>query len=290
MIESRLQIQRIAMKVIICGFCIFVFAMSLYAEVIAGVSLRVNGRAITLYEISSLQSQLKIPKQAAIDMLINERLKDDEIERFKINIDEFKIDEEITLLAANANLSKEEFLTRATKNGVSLQEYRQQIKKNLQTQELMHKIVSSNINISSEDELLQYYTRHKNEFTVPSQVRVVRYIAQNDNDLQKAITAPKKNIAGVKKFNETISLSSLSPQIAQVFMHTPNNEFTPVLTTGGNGFVSFLIKERLGEKALDFEEAKPIINQKIMAQKEQNIISEHFNKIRSSANIVTLRE
>lgn len=278
------------MKVIICGFCIFVFAMSLYAEVIAGVSLRVNGRAITLYEISSLQSQLKISKQAAIDMLINERLKDDEIERFKINIDEFKIDEEITLLAANANLSKEEFLTRATKNGVSLQEYRQQIKKNLQTQELMHKIVSSNINISSEDELLQYYTRHKNEFTVPSQVRVVRYIAQNDNDLQKAITAPKKNIAGVKKFNETISLSSLSPQIAQVFMHTPNNEFTPVLTTGGNGFVSFLIKERLGEKALDFEEAKPIINQKIMAQKEQNIISEHFNKIRSSANIVTLRE
>ncbi len=278
------------MKVIICGFCIFVFAMSLYAEVIAGVSLRVNGRAITLYEISSLQSQLKISKQAAIDMLINERLKDDEIERFKINIDEFKIDEEITLLAANTNLSKEEFLTRATKNGVSLQEYRQQIKKNLQTQELMHKIVSSNINISSEDELLQYYTRHKNEFTVPSQVRVVRYIAQNDNDLQKAITAPKKNIAGVKKFNETISLSSLSPQIAQVFMHTPNNEFTPVLTTGGNGFVSFLIKERLGEKALDFEEAKPIINQKIMAQKEQNIISEHFNKIRSSANIVTLRE
>ncbi len=95
---------------------------------------------------------------------------------------------------------------------------------------------------------------------------------------------------GVQKFNETISLSSLNPQIAQVFMNTPNNEFTPVLATGGNGFVSFLIKERLGENLLDFEEAKPLIQQKIIAHKEQSVISEHFNKIRSSANIVTLRE
>lgn len=94
----------------------------------------------------------------------------------------------------------------------------------------------------------------------------------------------------MQKINETISLSSLSPQIAQVFLNTPNNEFTPVLTTGGNSFVSFLVKERLGEKAISFDEAKPLINQKIMAQKEQSIITEHFNKIRSSANIITLRE
>lgn len=154
----------------------------------------------------------------------------------------------------------------------------------------MQRILASNVNISSEEELLSYYTRNKKEFMVPSSVRVVRYLAQSDDELQKAIAAPNKNIKGVQKFNETITLSSLSPQIAQVFLSTPNNEFTPVLATGGNGFVCFLIKERLGESLLDFEEAKPIINQKIMAHKEQSIIAEHFNKIRSSANIVTLRE
>ncbi|MCX2716165.1 peptidyl-prolyl cis-trans isomerase [Helicobacter sp. MIT 21-1697] len=271
----------------VCLLCACV--LNTYGEVIAGVAIRVNGHAITLYEIASLQSRLKISKQAAIDMLINERLKDDEIERFKISIEDFKIDEEIALLAANANLSKEEFLRKAT-HTMSLQEYRSQIKKQLQTKELMQRILASNISISSEDELLSYYTHHKKEFLIPSQVRVVRYFAQSDNALQKAIQSPKQNIRGVQKVNETIALSSLNPQIAQVFMHTPNNEFTPVLTTGGNGFVSFLVKERLGESPINFEEAKPLINQKIMAQKEQSIITEHFNKIRSSANIITLRE
>lgn len=276
------------MKKIICFLCLCVLVSQ--AEIIAGVAIRVNGHAITLNEIAKLQAQMKISKKAAIDMLINERLKDDEIERFKISVDEFKIDEEISQIAANANMSKDALLTKATRDGTTLQEYRNSIKKQLQTKELMQRILASNINISSEDELLSYYTKHKKEFMLPSSVRVVRYMAHNEGDLQKAIHSPKAQIQGVQKANETISLSSLSPQIAQVFLHTPNNEFTPVLTTGGNGFVSFLVKERLGEKIISFEEAKPLINQKIMAQKEQSIITEHFNKIRSSANIVTLRE
>ena len=276
------------MKKIICFLCLCVLVSQ--AEIIAGVAILVNGHAITLSEISILQTQMKISKKAAIDMLINERLKDDEIERFKISIDEFKIDEEISQIAANANLSRNVLLAKVTRDGTTLQEYRNKIKKQLQTKELMQRILASNISISSEDELLSYYTKHKKEFLLPSSVRVVRYTAQNESNLQNAIQSPKATIQGVQKINETISLSSLSPQIAQVFLSTPNNEFTPVLTTGGNGFVSFLVKERLGEKAISFDEAKPLINQKIMAQKEQSIIAEHFNKIRSSANIITLRE
>ncbi len=283
MLLQRIQMKAIVYVLLICA------GVGLYAEVVAGVALRVNGYAITLYEIEKTQKELRISKQEAIDILINERLRDDEIERFKISVDDFKVDEEIAHIAANMNLSKEQLLAKVTKD-MSLQEYRAQIKKQIQTRELMQRILASNVNISSEEELLSYYTRNKKEFMVPSSVRVVRYLAQSDDELQKAIAAPNKNIKGVQKFNETITLSSLSPQIAQVFLSTPNNEFTPVLATGGNGFVCFLIKERLGESLLDFEEAKPIINQKIMAHKEQSIIAEHFNKIRSSANIVTLRE
>lgn len=283
MLLQRIQMKAIVYVLLICA------GVGLYAEVVAGVALRVNGYAITLYEIEKTQKELRISKQEAIDILINERLRDDEIERFKISVDDFKVDEEIAHIAANMNLSKEQLLAKVTKD-MSLQEYRAQIKKQIQTRDLMQRILASNVNISSEEELLNYYTRNKKEFMVPSSVRVVRYLAQSDDELQKAIAAPNKNIKGVQKFNETITLSSLSPQIAQVFLSAPNNEFTPVLATGGNGFVCFLIKERLGESLLDFEEAKPIINQKIMAHKEQSIIAEHFNKIRSSANIVTLRE
>lgn len=268
-------------------FCIFTFASS---EIIAGVAIRVNGRSITLNEITKTQKTLKVSKQTAIDHLINERLKDDEIERFKISIDEFKIDEEIALIAAGANLSKEKLLAEVSKEGLSLQEYRSQIKKQLQTRELMQRIISSNISISNEDELLAYYTKNKKEFAIPSQVNVVRYSAPSDSLLQQAIQSPKQNIKGVQKNSESISIASLTPQVAQVFINTPDHTFTPVLTTGNNNLVSFYIKNRSGEKIMSYEEAKPIINQKIMARKEQSIITEHFNKLRSSADIITLRE
>lgn len=267
--------------------CLFTFAFS---EIIAGVAIRVNGRSITLNEIAQTQKTLKTSKQTAIDHLINERLKDDEIERFKINIDEFKIDEEIALIAANANLSKEKLLSEVSKEGLSLQEYRSKIKKQLQTRELMQRIISSNISISNEDELLAYYTKHKKEFAIPSQVNVVRYSSTSDSLLQQAIQSPKQNIKGVQKSSESIAIASLTPQVAQVFINTPNHTFTPVLTTGSNNLVSFYIKNRSGEKVMSYEEAKPIINQKIMARKEQSIITEHFNKLRSSADIITLRE
>ena len=41
---------------------------------------------------------------------------------------------------------------------------------------------------------------------------------------------------------------------------------------------------------MSYEEAKPMVNQRVMAQKEQSIIKEHFAKIRASAKIVYLRE
>lgn len=119
---------------------------------------------------------------------------------------------------------------------------------------------------------------------------MIRYSAPSDDLLQQAIQSPKQNIKGVQKSPESIAIASLTPQIAQIFINTPNQEFTPVLTTGGKNLVSFYIKSRSGEKIISFEDAKPIINQKIMASKEQSIIAEHFNKLRSSANIITLRE
>lgn len=275
--------------IFICStlLCLSTFAFS---EIIAGIAIRVNGRPITLNEIAQTQKTLKISKQAAIDHLINERLKDDEIERFKIKIDEFKIDEEIALIAASANLSKEKFLSKVDKEGFGLQEYRSKIKKQLQTRELMQRIISSNISISNENELLDYYTKHKKEFAIPSQINVVRYSASSDSLLQQAIQSPKQNIKGVQKSSENIIVASLTPQVAQVFINTPDHTFTPVLTTGNNNLVSFYIKNRSGEKIMNYEEARSIINQKIIARKEQSIIAEHFNRLRSNADIITLRE
>ena len=270
--------------------CLWFGGMVVASDVIAGVAVRVNGHAITLHEIEKMQKTMKVDRQQAIDLLINERLKDDEIERFKIGIDEFKIDDEIGRIASSNGINKRALLAPLAREGVSYQAYRADLKKQLQTRELMQKILASNVNITDESELFAYYNAHKKDFEVPSSVKVMRYSTSSDALLQKAMKDPKKNIEGVQKQEETINMHILSPQIAQVFVTTPKGDFTPVLNAGNNVLVSFLVLEKLGEKLMSYEEAKPMVNQRVMAQKEQSIIKEHFAKIRASAKIVYLRE
>lgn len=270
--------------------CLWFGGMVVASDVIAGVAVRVNGHAITLHEIEKMQKTMKVDRQQAIDLLINERLKDDEIERFKIGIDEFKIDDEIGRIASNNGINKSALIAQLAREGVSYQAYRADLKKQLQTRELMQKILASNVNITDESELFAYYNAHKKDFEVPSSVKVMRYSTSSDALLQKAMKDPKKNIEGVQKQEETINMHILSPQIAQVFVTTPKGDFTPVLNAGNNVLVSFLVLEKLGEKLMSYEEAKPMVNQRVMAQKEQSIIKEHFAKIRASAKIVYLRE
>ena len=270
--------------------CLWFGGMVVASDVIAGVAVRVNGHAITLHEIEKMQKTMKVDRQQAIDLLINERLKDDEIERFKISIDEFKIDDEIGRIASSNGINKSALIAQLAREGVSYQAYRSDLKKQLQTRELMQKILASNVNITDESELFAYYNAHKKDFEVPSSVKVMRYSTSSDALLQKAMKDPKINIEGVQKQEETINMHILSPQIAQVFVTTPKGDFTPVLNAGNNVLVSFLVLEKLGEKLMSYEEAKPMVNQRVMAQKEQSIIKEHFAKIRASAKIVYLRE
>ena len=270
--------------------CLWFGGMVVASDVIAGVAVRVYGHAITLHEIEKMQKTMKVDRQQAIDLLINERLKDDEIERFKIGIDEFKIDDEIGRIASSNGINKSALIAQLAREGVSYQAYRADLKKQLQTRELMQKILASNVNITDESELFAYYNAHKKDFEVPSSVKVMRYSTSSDALLQKAMKDPKKNIEGVQKQEETINMHILSPQIAQVFVTTPKGDFTPVLNAGNNVLVSFLVLEKLGEKLMSYEEAKPMVNQRVMAQKEQSIIKEHFAKIRASAKIVYLRE
>lgn len=270
--------------------CLWFGGMVVASDVIAGVAVRVNGHAITLHEIEKMQKTMKVDRQQAIDLLINERLKDDEIERFKIGIDEFKIDDEIGRIASSNGINKSALIAQLAREGVSYQAYRADLKKQLQTRELMQKILASNVNITDESELFAYYNAHKKDFEVPSSVKVMRYSTSSDALLQKAMKDPKKNIEGVQKQEETINMHILSPQIAQVFVTTPKGDFTPVLNAGNNVLVSFLVLEKLGEKLMSYEEAKSMVNQRVMAQKEQSIIKEHFAKIRASAKIVYLRE
>ncbi|MDU9759421.1 SurA protein, partial [Helicobacter pylori] len=78
-------------------------------NVVGGISLLVNGSPITLYQIQEEQKKSKVSKAQARDRLIAERIKNQEIERLKIHVDDDKLDQEMAMMAQQQGMDLDHF-------------------------------------------------------------------------------------------------------------------------------------------------------------------------------------
>ncbi|CBG40524.1 SurA N-terminal domain-containing protein [Helicobacter mustelae] len=258
---------------------------------IAGIAITVNGDPITLYQIKQTAKEQKLTEEKAIDFLVAQKIKEQEIKRLKINIDEEKIDNEIQNMAYRNGMDTKTFLSAIKKEQhMSEREFKKHLKEQMETQELMRSVLMSNGNSAGEEEMRDYYNKHRGEFNMPKEVLVVRYSAKSSELLEEAIKHPDTAMRGVERVQEKMSLASLAPQIGQVFATTKINEFTTILNAGNNTFVTFLIKEKIGEEQITFQQAKNFITQKLIEKRQDKILEDHFEKIKQKASIITLRK
>ncbi len=258
-------------------------------KVVGGISLLVNGSPITLYQIQEEQEKSKVSKAQARDRLIAERIKNQEIERLKIHVDDDKLDQEMAMMAQQQGMDLDHFKQMLMAEG-HYKLYRDQLKEHLEMQELLRNILLTNVDTSSETKMREYYNKHKEQFSIPTEIETVRYTATNQEDLERAMADPNLEIPGVSKANEKIEMKTLNPQIAQVFISHEQGSFTPVMNGGGGQFITFYIKEKKGKNEVSFSQAKQFIAQKLVEESKDKILEEHFEKLRVKSRIVMIRE
>ncbi|WP_120881735.1 SurA protein [Helicobacter pylori] len=258
-------------------------------KVVGGISLLVNGSPITLYQIQEEQKKSKVSKAQARDRLIAERIKNQEIERLKIHVDDDKLDQEMAMMAQQQGMDLDHFKQMLMAEG-HYKLYRDQLKEHLEMQELLRNILLTNVDTSSETKMREYYNKHKEQFSIPTEIETVRYTATNQEDLERAMADPNLEIPGVSKANEKIEMKTLNPQIAQVFISHEQGTFTPVMNGGGGQFITFYIKEKKGKNEVSFSQAKQFIAQKLVEESKDKILEEHFEKLRVKSRIVMIRE
>ncbi len=212
-------------------------------KVVGGISLLVNGSPITLYQIQEEQEKSKVSKAQARDRLIAERIKNQEIERLKIHVDDDKLDQEMAMMAQQQGMDLDHFKQMLMAEG-HYKLYRDQLKEHLEMQELLRNILLTNVDTSSETKMREYYNKHKEQFSIPTEIETVRYTSTNQEDLERAMSNPNLEVPGVSKANEKIEMKTLNPQIAQVFISHEQGSFTPVMNGGGGQFITFYIKEK----------------------------------------------
>ncbi|VEJ25727.1 SurA protein [Helicobacter pylori] len=258
-------------------------------KVVGGISLLVNGSPITLYQIQEEQEKSKVSKAQARDRLIAERIKNQEIERLKIHVDDDKLDQEMAMMAQQQGMDLDHFKQMLMAEG-HYKLYRDQLKEHLEMQELLRNILLTNVDTSSETKMREYYNKHKEQFSIPTEIETVRYTSTSQEDLERAMADPNLEIPGVSKANEKIEMKTLNPQIAQVFISHEQGSFTPVMNGGGGQFITFYIKEKKGKNEVSFSQAKQFIAQKLVEESKDKILEEHFEKLRVKSRIVMIRE
>ncbi len=258
-------------------------------KVVGGISLLVNGSPITLYQIQEEQEKSKVSKAQARDRLIAERIKNQEIERLKIHVDDDKLDQEMAMMAQQQGMDLDHFKQMLIAEG-HYKLYRDQLKEHLEMQELLRNILLTNVDTSSETKMREYYNKHKEQFSIPTEIETVRYTSTNQEDLERAMSNPNLEVPGVSKANEKIEMKTLNPQIAQVFISHEQGSFTPVMNGGGGQFITFYIKEKKGKNEVSFSQAKQFIAQKLVEESKDKILEEHFEKLRVKSRIVMIRE
>ncbi|MCQ2758745.1 SurA protein [Helicobacter pylori] len=258
-------------------------------NVVGGISLLVNGSPITLYQIQEEQKKSKVSKAQARDRLIAERIKNQEIERLKIHVDDDKLDQEMAMMAQQQGMDLDHFKQMLMAEG-HYKLYRDQLKEHLEMQELLRNILLTNVDTSSETKMREYYNKHKEQFSIPTEIETVRYTSTSQEDLERAMADPNLEIPGVSKANEKIEMKTLNPQIAQVFISHEEGSFTPVMNGGGGQFITFYIKEKKGKNEVSFSQAKQFIAQKLVEESKDKILEEHFEKLRVKSRIVMIRE
>jgi parvulin-like peptidyl-prolyl isomerase len=275
------------MKLIILA----IFFLSLEAKMVDAIAVIVNSEPITTYEIEKSSKILNIPPQQALELLIRKKLEKEQIKKLNISVDEFELQSAIENFAKKRGLDIFSLREKIEQSGTDWQEYKKSFKEHLLREKLYKKVAQITQKNFNEDELKEYYNRHKNEFEIAKEVEIVKYISPSKSILEKIRQNPlfaPDNPSLLQKGEEVIELSKVSPEFATLLQQTPEGEFTQILPLQ-NSYLLIYIKSKRGKKTLPFEEVKGYILNKLSNKNSAKSVEEYFDRLKASAKIKILR-
>ncbi|BBG64843.1 hypothetical protein NNO_0141 [Hydrogenimonas sp.] len=269
--------------------CSSLFALSTaFAGLVDAVSIVVNDQPITLYEIYKTEKSLGVPKTKAIELLIKKRIKEEELERLGISVDDYDVMNEIERIAKQNGIDTLQMRTILAKQGVRWEEYKKNIKERLLQERLYRRILSTKIQSPSEETLKEYYRLHIKEFSLPQKIEVIQYSSADRKALEAVMRNPLASLRGVVRKQEVLDTEGLNRELLYLLTRTPKGEFTQIIPVGGQ-FVVFLVQDFINTEPVPFEKVKEKVFAMWMEQKQQEAIESHFEKLRAAASVKVLR-
>lgn len=280
-------------------------ADALSAEIVDRVVAVVNNDVIPLYELNQaarpyierikssqypndVQRKLLFEvRQKVLDELINEKLTDQELQRLKISVSEKEVDNTIERMKEAQSMTDEKLRQLLNQEGMTMEEYRQNAKKQLLRARLVTREVRSKVVITQED-IKTYYENHRAEYAGEKKyhlrniyIRIPSYASEEDRSMaRRAMENIALELEGGKRFEsfaETsfdapavaegddlgfFELDELAPQLQDAIKNKKAGEFTQILEADF-GYQIVYIEEIVESGGKSLEEASPEIQDKL---------------------------
>jgi peptidyl-prolyl cis-trans isomerase SurA len=306
--------------------CAPLSADTLVEEIIARVNNQIITRSEFQHSREALKQEVQQQDAANADKLYAEREKDilrdliDQqllLERGKdldITADTDVI-KQLDQMRKEMNLDSMEDLEKAAQaQGISFEDYKQNLRNRIITQQVIGREVGSHMQVSKEEEQ-RFYDEHKSELQRPEQIRLSEILAApstangaSPDDPQQIAAAKSKaedllaQIRGGAKFDEVAKKNSNGPTAAQggdlgffkrgvlakeledkTFAMTPGDVSDVIRTK--QGFVILKVVEHQAEGIPPLKEIEPRVQDAIYMQKLQPALRAYLQKLREEASI-----
>lgn len=261
---------------------------SMSAGTINAISVIVNEEPITLFEIYKYSKQFKISKKEAIEVLIRQKIEDNEIKKRGITVNTFEVDNYMEKIARKSGINLYEYNNFLMSKNVNLDDYKDDIKNKLKKDKLYDDIFAEQRKDISTKDMKDFYGKNLDKFTRSSSYDVSIYTSSDRGELMSVIKNPMASSPGVQKEDRTLMASQINAKFNSILANTKEGYFTKIMTVGDQ-YASAFIKSKNGNDLIPFEEVKDNIYRLLNNQDRVAIINDYIEKLKASAQVDIIR-
>lgn len=309
---------------VLCTLCNVVTA-NLRAEITNRIVATVNSDIITLYELNisikrvtglsvgnlRLQDEGRFyqVRRAVLNNLINQKITEQQIRKLGIKVTNRDIEAAVEKVKRENNLTQEELLYSLRLEGITLKEYKERVKQEIERSRLVDYEVKSKI-VITEEHLKSYYQNHIEQFSEAHKVKLARILLKVENPADKGeiVRARDKgeeivrNLDGGRDFSDMaktysqgpagseggclgwIPFDQLDPSLKKRIVKLSPGEYTDLHACPYGIQIVQLIGERKG-RVKPLEEVREAIYSKLFKDKVEEKYATWLSKLREESFI-----
>ncbi len=168
------------------------------------------------YSVNYDEAQIKETESRILDQLIDEKLVRQEVVRLKIVVSEKEVAMGVEDMMKNTKLSEDQFKKALAEQDITMEEYREQMKNEMERLRLLDAEVKSKVQVK-EKEIESYYKEHMDSFNTPPEVRLQQILLMippgaSEQEISQIRGRAEEIVQKIKKGEDFTSLVRLYSQ------------------------------------------------------------------------------